>query len=119
MTGAGPTDAGPPGERPAEEGTAGRDPRVRRTWRIAGAGALVGVALAVLSGILGADGRVGFVILFLIAALSAALGALYAGLTAVVDDLKGRPVARARVGSAVGLFVLAAVLMAVVAGAGG
>lgn len=95
------------------------DPRVRRTWRIAGVGVLVGVALAALSGVLGADGRVGFVILFLVAALSAGVAALYAGLTAVVDDLKGRHVARARVGSAVGLFLLGAILMALVAGAGG
>ena len=99
--------------------TGGSDPRVRRTWRIAGLGTLGGVALAVLSGILGADGRVGFVILFLVTALAAALAALYAGLTAVIDDLKGRRVARARVVSAVGLFVLAALLMAVGAGAGG
>ncbi|MBW3619777.1 MAG: hypothetical protein KY461_05990 [Actinobacteria bacterium] len=104
------TDADPAGER---------DPRVRRTWRIAGLGTLAGAGLAVLSGVLGADGRVGFVILFLVTALGAALAALYAGLTAVIDDLKGRRVARARVVSAGGLFVLAALLMAVVAGAGG
>lgn len=95
------------------------DPRVRRTWRIAGGGAVVAVALAVLTGVLGATGRVGFVVLFLVLALSAGLAALYAGTTAVVDDLKGRRVARARVVSAVGLFFLAALLMALVAGAGG
>lgn len=95
------------------------DPRVRSTWRIAAVGAVVAVALAVLTGVLGATGRVGFVVLFLVLALSAGLAALYAGLTAVVDDLKGRRVARARVVSAVGLFFLAAILMALVAGAGG
>lgn len=95
------------------------DPRVRRTWRIAAVGALVAVAVAVLTGVLGGTGRVGFVVLFLLLSLSATLSALYAGLTAVVDDLKGRRVARARVVSAVGLFFLAALLMALVAGAGG
>lgn len=102
-------------QQPAPPG----DPRVGRTWRIAAWGAGLGVVLAVVSGLLGADGRVGFVILFLVAALAAALAALHAGLTAVIDDLRGRPVSRARVASAGGLFLLAAVLMALVAGAGG
>lgn len=92
---------------------------MRRTWQLAAVGALAGVALAVLTGVLGASGRVGFVVLLLVWALAAAIAALYAGLTAVIDDLKGRPVARARVGAAVGLFFLAAILMALVAGAGG
>lgn len=95
------------------------DPKVRRTWRIVGVGALVGVGLAALSGVLGGDGRVGFVLLFLVTALATGVAALYAGLTAVVDDLKGRRVTRARVVSAVGLFAVTAVLMAMVAGAGG
>jgi uncharacterized protein (DUF849 family) len=109
----------PEARDPDRAGEDPRDPRVRRTWRIAGVGALVGVGLAALSGVLGGDGRVGFVILFLVTSLATGVAALYAGVTAVVDDLKGRPVARARVVAAVGLFVLTALLMALVAGAGG
>jgi predicted lipid-binding transport protein (Tim44 family) len=96
-----------------------RDPRVRRTWAIAGGGLAAGVALALVSALLGGSGRVGMAVLLLVTALGSAVAALYGLVTAVVDDLRHRPVARARPVAAVGLFVVAAMLMAMVAGIGG
>lgn len=107
-----------PAGEPAERGRP-RDPKVRRTWAIAGWGLLAGLALAALSGVLGAGGRVGMALLLLVTALACGLAALYGGLTAVIDDLKQRPVARARPISAGVLFLLSAMLMAMVAGTGG
>lgn len=96
-----------------------RDPKATRTWRIAAVGAGIGVLLAATSGLLGADGRVGMVVLLLVTALGCGVAALYGGLTAVIDDLKGRPVQRRRPIAAGALFLVAAMLMAMVAGAGG
>lgn len=93
--------------------------RTRRAWRIAGIGAGAGIAVALLTGVLGASGRVGLVVLLLCCALACGLGALYAIVTVVVDDLRGEPTSRRRPVAAAVLFALAAVLMAMVAGAGG
>jgi hypothetical protein len=95
------------------------DPKVRRTWGIAGSGAVAGLGLALVSGALGGSGRVGLVIFLLITAAASGLAALYAILTAVIDDLKQRPVSRRRPIAAITLFVVAALLMAMVAAAGG
>lgn len=93
--------------------------RIRRIRRIAGIGALVGLALALLAGLGGATGRAGAAIFLLVAATSCAGAATYGVLVSVRDDLKGEPVSRARVLWVVGLFFGAAALMAMTAGAGG
>lgn len=96
------------------------DRRVRRTWWIAGGGSLgVGLALALLVGALGGEPRAGMAVLLLVSALSCGVGALYGIGTAVADDLRGRPTSRRRPIAAGVLFLLAAVLMAMVAGVGG
>lgn len=93
--------------------------RIRVTLRILWIGLAVAVALALLVGVLGGTGQVGFVVLLLVAAAACGLGALHAIATLLYDDLKDRSPARRRVGLAGGLFLAAAVLMAMVAGAGG
>lgn len=96
------------------------DRRVRRTWWIAGGGSLgLGLPLALAVGALGGEARAAMAVLLLIGALSCGVGALYAIGSAVVDDLRGRPSSRRRPIAAGILFVLAAVLMAMVAGIGG
>lgn len=95
------------------------DPKLRRTRRIPLGAAIVGIVLAALTGVLGGDGRVGLVVFLLVTSVGAGLGALYGIVTAVVDDLKQRPVDRRRPITAVVLFLVAAMLMAMVAAAGG
>lgn len=97
-----------------------RDPRTRRAWLIAVLTSVVGGGgAALLVGGLGASGRDGFRVFALLTALGAAVGGLYATATLLLDDLKGRHVGRSRVVTAIGLFVMTAFLMAMVAGIGG
>lgn len=110
-----------PGNGPDPDGAPdGHDrARIRTTWRIAGAGALLGLGLALLSGLLGGTGQAGMAIMLLVASLSTAVAALYAVVTLLVDELQHRQTTRRRAFVAGGLFVLTAVLMAMVAGIGG
>lgn len=109
-------------DEPPEGGTERdrpHDPKVRRTWAIAGWGFVAGIVVTALAALLGAGGRIGMALLLLVTALACGLAALYGGLTAVIDDLKHRHVARARPIAAGALFLLSAMLMAMVAAAGG
>lgn len=111
------TDAGAPAD--ADDDLA-HDRRRRRTMRrIAGGGAVVGLALALLAGLAGATGQAGAAIFLLTSALGCALGATWGVVAAVRDDLRGQRVSRARVAWVLGLFLGAAMLMAMTAGAGG
>jgi hypothetical protein len=82
-------------------------------------GALLGVLLAVASGLAGGEGRVGLAILLLVTAASTALAASYASVTLLLDQVKGRRTTGRRALLAGGLFLLTAMLMAMLAGAGG
>ncbi|MDX1620517.1 MAG: hypothetical protein R3320_05985 [Nitriliruptorales bacterium] len=93
--------------------------RTRRAWRIAGVTALAGLVLALLLGVLGASGANALRVSLLVTALGTAVGGMYATVTLLVDDVKKRPVGRDRPIAAVALFVLTALLMAMVAGSGG
>ncbi len=107
------------GEEPSAEVRPSGDARTPIVWRFPVIGLVLGMVLAGVGAALGADGRVGFVVVVLVTAAGCGLGATYALLTAVIDDLRSRPVARSRPVSGVALFLAAAVLMALVAGAGG
>lgn len=94
--------------------------RLRRTRRIAGVGTFgLGTLCALVIGFAGADGRAGMAFFLLVAAASCALAAVYGMLTAVVDDLRGVRVARSRLFWTLGLFLLGAMLPAMVVGLGG
>lgn len=119
--------APPPPDNPSVSDDAdGNDPlgtdhrRAQRAWRIAGLGSLViGTGLALAVGLLGGTGQAGMAVFLLFAAASCTVGALYATVTLVADDLRGRSTSRRRPIAALVLFVLAALLMAMVAGIGG
>ncbi len=87
--------------------------------RTAGVGTGLAVTLALLAGAAGATGRGGAAIFLLLSAGSCAVAATYGVVTAVVDDLRGVRVSRARIAWMVGLFFGAAALMAMTAGVGG
>jgi hypothetical protein len=111
------------GVTPAEP--AGDDPlahdrmRRRRARRIAGFGSLAGVVLSLGSGLAWGTGRVGLAVLLLVSAFSCAAGAGYATVTLLVDQVRGRHTSGRRAVLAGGLFLLTAMLMAMLAGAGG
>lgn len=104
---------------PPDEVAAVNAARIRRQRRIAGIGAAVALALALLAGGLGGSGQVGAAIFLLVTAVSCAGAATYGVFTALRDDLRRVRVSRARIGWTAGLFVLTALLMAMVAGVGG
>ncbi len=93
--------------------------RRRRMGAIAGIGSGIAVVLSLLAGGAGATGRAGAAIFLLLASGSCALSATYVVVTAVIDDLRGVRVSRARIGCVVALFFSAAALMAMTAGVGG
>ena len=93
--------------------------RVRATLRIAAAGAVLALGLALLVGLLGGSGPVGLAVLLLVTATACSIAALHAVGTLLYDDLKDRGPARRRALLAGGLFAVAALLMAMVAGIGG
>ena len=108
------TDDQPPARDPVDVDRA----RLRRTWRIAGWGATLGVALGLLAGVLGASGRAGMAILLLVAALGCALGAGYGTLTMIVDEWREQFVSRRRILGVAGLAALTVVLMFMALAAG-
>lgn len=93
--------------------------RLRRMRQVLVAGSVVAVLLFLLAGLSGADGRDGLAILLLVLAAACAVSAAYGGVTLLVDDLRSHAISRRRIVSSLGLFVAAAVLMAMVAGVGG
>lgn len=108
------------GERTEADGRQTGDPRTRRAWAVAAGTSLVGgVGLALIVGLLGGTGVDGFRVFLLVSSLGTAAAGLYATVTLLVDDLKKRPVGRSRIVTAVSLFVVTALLMAMVAGVGG
>lgn len=117
------TDARHAGADEAVPGAATGPPPdlVRRRYirRIAGGGISLGLLLSVGAGAAGATGRVGAAILLLLSAAGCAAAATYGVLTAVVDDLRDRPVSRRRLLWVIMMFVAAAALMAMTAGVGG
>ncbi len=108
--------AGPP-PAPVDPHTADRR-RLRRAWRIAGIGALAGVVLALVAGVLGATGRAGMAILLLVSALGGAVGAGYGTVTMLVDEWREQLVSRRRIAGVAALAALTAIvlLMAIAAG---
>lgn len=93
--------------------------RTRLAWTIAAVGSALGLVIAVVTGAFGASGRAGLATFLLVSAAAAALGALYATVTLLIDDLRGRRVTRRRPIAAFALFAAAAMLMAMVVGVGG
>lgn len=97
-----------------------RDLPTHRAWWIAGFGTvLVGGGLTVLVAAQGSGGRAGLATMLLGAAISCAVGALYAVITAVVDTLRQQPVPGTRIATAVTLFVLGAALPGMLVAVGG
>jgi hypothetical protein len=86
-------------------------------WRLLAAGIALGLIGAVWSALAGASGTVGFALLLLGAALGSVLAALVGGILAVVDEVRGVPVARRRLAVTVALFVAGLVLLTIGAGA--
>ncbi|MDX1619830.1 MAG: hypothetical protein R3320_02490 [Nitriliruptorales bacterium] len=93
--------------------------RTRRAWWIAGIGVALGLVLALVLGALGASGTDGLRVALLVSALATAVAGLYATVTLLVDDLRGRTIGKGRPITAGVLFLATALLMAMVAGSGG
>lgn len=114
---------GPGDEEPTVDGAQlqeALDPATRRAYVLAlVVTALVGGGLTLLVTLQGSGGRAALATLLLGAAVGAAIGALYASATAVIDTIRKRPVARSRVIAAVVLFVLGAVLPGMLVAIGG
>jgi hypothetical protein len=79
--------------------------RLRLTWVALAVGAGLGLLGTAWTALGGASGAVGFAMLLLGVALGSVVGALVTGVLAVVDEIRGQPVARRRLWVAVGLFV--------------
>lgn len=93
--------------------------RRRRMRQIVLGGSGTGIVVFLLAGLGGADGRDGLAILLLLTAATCAVAAVYGGVTLLVDDLRSVAISGRRILATVGLFALAALLMAMVAGIGG
>ena len=109
----------PEAELPADGPHADLHARRQRTTRrilLSGIGLAVAVALAV--GVGGGSGQAGMVFLLLVSALATGAAGLWAGGTLLYDDLKKRGTTRGRIVTAVALFVVTGMLMAMVVGAG-
>lgn len=95
----------------------GADPRTRRAWRMAGIGtAALGTGFAVIAGLTGAGGRIGFAFFLLGGSFACALGTLYAAGTGALDSFRGEPVGRSRVVAAVVLGSVSLLSLAMVVG---
>jgi hypothetical protein len=80
-------------------------------WRLLAGGVALGVVGAAWTGLAGASGTVGFALLVLGTALGAVLAALVGGVLAVVDEVRGAPVARRRLVVTLALFAAGLVLI--------
>lgn len=96
-----------------------RDPWLRRVGIVVGGGVAGAVVIAFAAGSLGASGTTVAAVLLLLLALTCGGAALLALGTALVDELRGRPVSRGRIVVGIVLFFAGAALMAMVAGVGG
>jgi hypothetical protein len=84
-------------------------------WLLAG-GVALGVVAAAASGLAGASGTVGFALVVLGASLGSVLAALVSAVLAVLDELRGAPLARRRLVVTVGLFLAGLLLLTLGAG---
>jgi hypothetical protein len=89
--------------------------RLTLGWRLLGLGVGLGVVAAAWSGVAGASGTVGFVLVVLGTAFGAVLAALVGGILAVVDEVRGPPVARRRLIVTIALFVCGLLLLTLAA----
>lgn len=110
----------PPPDRPPSPGAvAGADPEagpLRWARRLALGGVVLGLAGAVLTGMLGVPGAVGVLVVVLCSAFGLALAAVFLLVSALVDELRGRPVSRRRPLWGVGAFAAAIVLLIALVG---
>lgn len=116
------TDAGGPnagGPDQASHGRRPRDPWIVRAGVTVAVGIGVGVLAAVGVGLAGASGQWGAIVVLLIVSLAAALGALMALVSAVVDEVRGGDVGWRRPVMGIALFVVAAMLMSMTVVAAG
>jgi hypothetical protein len=90
--------------------------RLRLAWTIVAVGTALGAVGAAWTAIAGASGAAGLAMLLLGAALGSAAAALASAVLALVDEVRGRPVARRRIGIAVGLFATTLLLLVLLAG---
>lgn len=85
--------------------------RLRATWWTLGGGLAAGVlAMALVAGV-GGSGRVGLGVLLLVNAAGSVVAALVTAVLAMVDEYRRVPAGPRRAVVAVGLFVLAGVLL--------
>jgi hypothetical protein len=109
-----------PTRRPAATALTAHDRRrLAVAWRSLATGIGLGVVGAAGSGLAGASGTVGFALLVLGAAFGAVLAALVGGVLAVVDEVRGAPVARRRLHVTIALFLAGLLLLTVGAAVGG
>ena len=106
-------DQGPPPERDAATHEAARLRGPRRLLRI---GSLVALLLALGVGLLGADGRAGFVLLLLLLAVVFGLVGLWVGIGLLVDEFRGAPTSLRRGLWTAGMFAATFVCMTAVSG---
>ncbi len=93
--------------------------RRRVTRRILAIGAALALAVTIATGVAGADGRTSFVVMLLLLTFTTGAAALWATVTLLVDELRRRRPSRRRAVVAGILFLVTALLMAMVAGTGG
>jgi hypothetical protein len=85
--------------------------RLTWTWRVVGAGALLGVLGAAAIAAIGGSGAAGLAVVLLGAAVGCVIGGLVTGVAAIVDEVRGHVVGRRRLTTAIGLFVAGVALL--------
>jgi hypothetical protein len=85
-------------------------------WRLLAGGVMLGVVAAAAAGLSGASGAAGFALVVLGASLGSVLAALVSAVLAVLDELRGAPLARRRLVVIVGLFLAGLLLLTLGAG---
>lgn len=93
--------------------------RLRQSRRLLLVSGLATVLAVVATGLAGLSGRAGALVLLLVAALGLVVTGVHALVVAVLDDVRDRGVDARRPLLALGLVVLAGVVMAMAAGAAG
>lgn len=111
-------DPGRPTDPVVEDGPDLHARRQRTTRRILLVGAVLSVLVALAIGAGGGSGQAGMVFLLLTLALTTGAAGLWATGTLLYDDLRKRGTTRRRIVTAVALFLVTGMLMAMVVGAG-
>jgi len=110
----------PPPDRPSSAGEVTHsDPEaglLRWARRLALGGFGLGVTGAVIVGVLGVPGGVGVLVVVLGSAFGLSLAAVLLLVSALIDELRGRPVSRRRPLRGLGAFVAAIVLLIALVG---